>query len=293
MTHHLESPQWAEISILLPATAHEAMSGFLFDLGCEGLVTEGDRLKGYLPVPQELEPVRQRVLLFVEEMREIFPEIGPPDVLLLPIENSDWSENWRRFFHPEIVTPRLCVAPPWETPPQDWKGELILMDPGPAFGTGQHATTRMCLRALERAGLSPRRSLLDVGTGSGILAIYGAKLGAGRILAVDTDPEALRWAERNIRINGLSGRVELTGRAVETLEERFSVIAANLTVDVILDLIPSLLRLMESGGTLILSGLLREQVERTRSRLRQEGLPMGKTYYRGEWASVVTGRRNR
>jgi ribosomal protein L11 methyltransferase len=285
--------QWAEISILLPATIHEAMSGFLFDLGCEGLVTEGSRIKAYLTDSRELDSIKQRILLFVDDLRRIFPEIGSPKVSVTPLENSNWSENWRSFFHPEMVTPRLCVAPPWETPKADWKGELILMDPGPAFGTGQHATTRMCLRAMERASLSPGWwSMLDVGTGSGILAIYGAKLGAGRILALDTDPEALRWAERNIEINGFAGKIELTENQVHALDERFALITANLTMDVILDILPSLRRLLDTGGRLILSGLLREQVEKTRKGLRKEGLPMGKVYHRGEWASIVTRRRN-
>ncbi len=288
-THHplRFGMQWAEISILLPPTAHEAMSSFLFDLGCEGVIMEGPRLKAYFPLSQELDSARQRILLFVDEIRGIFPEIGSPALSITPLENSNWSENWRRFFHPEKVTRRLFVAPPWEVP-RERRGELILMDPGPAFGTGQHATTRMCLRAMERVPLSPGWSMLDAGTGSGILAIYGAKLGAGRILAADSDPEALRWAERNIEINGLSGKIELTQKPIPALDERFFLITANLTMDVILDLLSSLKRLLDAEGRLILSGLLREQVEGTRRKLREEGLAKGRAYYRGEWASIVT-----
>lgn len=288
---HPEPPRWAEISIRLPETAHEAMSAFLFELGCEGLVTEGSQLKAYLAPSQELDSVRRRITLFIDKIRRIFPEIGSPVLVITPVENSNWSENWRRFFHPEKVTPRLCVAPPWESPLSNWEGELILMDPGPAFGTGQHATTRMCLLAMERAAPSPGWSMLDVGTGSGILAIYGAKLGAGRILAVDIDPEALRWAERNIFINGLAGKIELTERPVHALDERFSLITANLTMDVILDLLPSLERLLYAGGRLILSGLLRDQVNKIRKALRKGGLPMGRGYYRGEWTTVITQKR--
>jgi len=285
-----QSPAWIEISLLLPEAAHEAMSGFLFDLGCEGLVIEGPQLKAYLPVSPELDSIKQRILLFIDEIRRIFPEIGPAHLSLTPVAASDWSENWRRFFHAEKITPDLCVVPPWESPCSGWKGEVILMDPGPAFGTGGHATTRMCLRAMERVSLAPGWSMLDVGTGSGILAIYGAKRGAERIVAVDIDPEALRWAERNIGLNGLPGRIDLTERPVQDLDERFSLLTANLTMDVIIDLLPAFVRLLHPLGWLILSGLLRDQVERVRKSLREEGFLMGRTFYRGEWASITTKR---
>lgn len=283
-----QSPAWVEISLLLPEAAHEAMSGFLFDLGCEGLVIEGSRLKAYLPLSQEFDSIKQQIFSFLEDTRRIFPEIGSPDPTITPVETKNWSENWRSFFHAEKVTPELCVTPPWETPCLEWKGEVILMDPGPAFGTGGHATTRMCLRAMERVSLAPGWSMLDVGTGSGILAIYGAKRGAERIVAVDIDPEALRWAERNIGLNHLSGRIDLTERPVQALDERFSLLTANLTMDVIIGLLPAFVRLLDPSGWLILSGLLRDQVRRVRKSLKEEGFLMGKTFYRGEWGSIIT-----
>jgi len=284
-------PAWVEISLMLPAAAHEAMSGFLFDLECEGLVIEGSRLKAYLPASADIDSIRQRILLFLQEIRRIFPEVGPVQPLLTPVEAGDWSKKWRSFFHAEKVTPELCVTPPWESPCSGWEGETIQMDPGPAFGTGGHATTRMCLRAMERVTLATGWTMLDVGTGSGILAIYGAKLGAERILAVDIDPEALRWAERNIDLNGLSGRIDLTERSVRELDERFSLITANLTMDVIVELLPELGRLLNPGGWLVLSGLLRDQAAKVRNTMKGKGLPMGKAYFRGEWASIITKKK--
>ncbi|RJR47934.1 MAG: 50S ribosomal protein L11 methyltransferase [Desulfobacteraceae bacterium] len=283
--------QWVEISLMLPEAAHEAVSGFLFDTGCEGLVTEGPLLKAYIPASADLDSIGQRILIFLREMRRIFPEIGPAEPSFTPVEAGDWSKKWRSFFHAEKVTPELCVTPPWESPCSEWEGEVILMDPGPAFGTGGHATTRMCLRAMERVTLAPGWTMLDVGTGSGILAIYGAKRGAERIVAADIDPEALRWAERNIDLNGLSGRIELTERAVQNLDERFSLITANLTMDVIVELLPIFGTLLNPGGWLVLSGLLRDQAEKVRSTMKGKGLPMGKAYYRGEWASIITKKK--
>lgn len=278
---------WIEISIDLAPTAHEAMSGYLFDMGCEGVVMESTRVKAYLPLPRELASVQASILSFVDGLSLIFPEIGSPVVSITPVETGDWSENWRRFFHTEKATPRLLIVPVWETPPPDWEGERILMDPGPAFGTGQHATTRMCLLSLERAILEPGWSMLDVGTGSGILAVYGAKLGAERILGVDIDPEALRWAKRNIGLNTFSGRIELTDQPVTSLRERFRLLTANLTVGPILELLPSFSELLHPGGRLILSGLLREQVEKVKKAVREQGFLRLKTLYKGEWACVV------
>jgi ribosomal protein L11 methyltransferase len=284
-------PAWVEISIDLPPAAHEAMSGCLFELGCEGLVMEETCVKGYLAIPQDLDSVRSKLLLFLERLSIPFPEIGSPSPSITPVETGDWSENWRRFFRAEKATPRLLIVPVWESPLPDWNGEVILMDPGPAFGTGKHETTRMCLLSLERANLEPGWSMLDVGTGSGILAIYGAKLGARRILAVDNDPEALRWAERNIGLNKVSDKIELTGRPVTSLEERFTLLTANLTVGPILELLPIFSRLLCPGGRLVLSGLLREQSKEVRKRLGGQALLYGRTLYRGEWACILAEKK--
>ena len=115
------------------------------------------------------------------------------------------------------------IVPAWEPMPDAVDGHVIRIDPGPAFGTGQHATTRMCLEAMEKIHFPKTWTMLDVGTGSGILATYGAQLGASKILAIDIDPEALRWAERNIQINDLSEFIDLSNTPLEQVKGTFSV----------------------------------------------------------------------
>ncbi len=116
---------------------------------------------------------------------------------LTKMENQDWQRNWRRFFRPVRISKKLLILPVWEElPPHAEETHIIRIDPGPAFGTGQHATTKMCLQAMEFFGSLESRTLLDVGTGSGILAIYGAQSGFGNIEAIDVDTEAVRWAEK-------------------------------------------------------------------------------------------------
>ncbi|MBW2617001.1 MAG: 50S ribosomal protein L11 methyltransferase, partial [Deltaproteobacteria bacterium] len=221
-TSNPEHPRWLEISIDIHPIAHEAMSAFLFDLGCTGVVLENFRdssLKAYLPFQENFEDLRNRLNVFLGKLSEIFPQVQSPELTISKIEDQDWSRNWQRFFHPERVTRKLSIWPAWEPVPDSINGHVIRIDPGPAFGTGQHATTRMCLEAMEKIVRADESwTLLDVGTGSGILAMYGAMLGAKRIVAIDTDPEALRWAKQNIDLNGLTGSIELSSIPIEKLE---------------------------------------------------------------------------
>ena len=298
---HNESPRtdglsgsgWIEIGIHIHPVAHEALCAFLFDLGCEGVVTadfEDHQIKAYLPFHEEIEGVRTRIETFLHRIEQIFPESGPAKITVGRIEDRDWGTAWRQFFRPQRITPRLTVLPAWmpeTTSPGEW---VLKMDPGPAFGTGQHPTTRLCLEAMER--LCPQGSwkMLDVGTGSGILAIYGARLGAEAVLALDTDPEALRWAQRNMDLNRVTGSIELSLLPLETWTGTFSLITANLILETILDLLPFFPRLMDRGGSLVLSGLLKEQVPRVIEEIDRH--PLGNVEVRSleEWACITAER---
>ena len=296
-----------EISVEADPVAHEALCAFLFDLGCEGLVTEdfGETgVKGYLPLGQDLKgdislqenvaDLGNRINIFLRNLRNIFPEIQPPKLHFQKIEHQDWNRSWRRFFHADQITPNLMIVPAWEPIPYAFKGVVIRMDPGPAFGSGQHPTTRMCLEAMEdTSSFESSWNMLDVGTGSGILAIYGAKLGAERIVALDLDPEAIRWAERNIALNHLSGAIELSTGPLEQWQDRFSLVVANLVLDPILVLFPHLLRVLEPGGRLILSGILRDQVNRVMARFADHDGHHVQVFFQEEWACLVARKERR
>jgi ribosomal protein L11 methyltransferase len=275
-----EHPGWIEISIHVHSVAHEGLSAFLFDLGCEGIVSEamGDStLQAYLPFQKDLEEVRSRTDLFLENLKEIFPEIRSFKLSLNRIEDQDWGLSWRRFFRPDRITPKLMVIPAWEPVPKNTKGRVIRIDPGLAFGTGQHPTTRMCLEGIEKLSFSGSWSMLDVGTGSGILAIYGAMLGAGRIAAIDIDPEAISWAKKNIELNGLIEGIELSSRPLEEWEDGFSIITANLIPD----------------GYLILSGILADQVKGVEEALAEYGFHENQVLFQEEWACIITRKLNK
>lgn len=287
-------PQWLEICIHIDPFAHEALNSFLFDLGCQGVLIEAATVKTYLPLPPNAGPITgeiyDRICNFFRHLEKIFPDISRPGLEIRPMETQDWDLQWRRFFRAQQVTERLLILPAWESIPRNHEGHVIQMDPGPAFGTGQHPTTRMCLRAME--GISPPRpwTMLDVGTGSGILAIYGAKLGARRILAIDRDPEAVRWARRNIALNGVQGPIEISGRPLERCTDTFTLIVANLTLNGILEVFSRLSPLLAAGGWLVLSGLLRNQRKDLEGPLGSSGLIVHKTLVEQEWMSLIAGR---
>jgi ribosomal protein L11 methyltransferase len=289
-----ETRHWMEITIDVHPIAHESVGAFLFELGCSGVVTQNFQnhsLKAYLPAERDPEDLRRRIDLFFEALKNIFSEIDPPKVAVNQLRDQDWTQTWRQFFRPEQVTRQLRILPAWERIPPSQGGHLIRVDPGPAFGTGQHPTTRMCLEAMEKVGKPQPWSMADVGTGSGILSIYAAKLGAGQIMGFDIDADAIRWAERNIDLNGLSGRISLTLQPIQRVERSFFLVVANLTLGTILELFPHLSRLTEPGGYLVLSGLLRDQASRASAQLHKHGLQEANVLHRDEWTCVVARRR--
>ena len=287
-------PGWLEISIDIHPVAHEALSALLFDLGCQGMVTQdfsGHILKAYWPFQQNFEHLQNRINGCLTELGVIFPEARSFKLRLCNLQDRDWGHSWRRFFHPDRITPNLTVFPAWEPVPESTEGTIIRIDPGPAFGTGQHPTTRMCLRAMEKGAADRPWSMLDVGTGSGILALYGARLNAHRILAIDTDPEALRWARRNLSLNVQSGEIEFSSKLLGALDESFDLTVANLILGTIVDLFPYFPSVMKQTGLLILSGILREQVPRIEALLPGNGLKTLDILYEKEWACMLVKKR--
>ena len=286
-----EKTDWLEISIHVDPMAHEPVSAFLFDLGCPGIVSENFQdhsLKAYLPYHENSDDVRNRVNTFLCHLEKIFPEIQPPQVKLTKIKEQDWTDSWRMFFRADRVTPKLLIIPAWEPVSSELDSHVIRIDPGPAFGTGQHPTTRMCIAAMEEVQLPESWTMLDVGTGSGILAIYGAKLGARKIVALDIDPEALRWAQRNISLNDLEGSIELTSQPLSKRKDSFSLLAANLTLGDIIHLSPHFQGHLKPGGWLILSGILKEQVDQIRESLPEKEFHEDHIEFQDEWACIVT-----
>ena len=211
-----------------------------------------------------------------------------PGTLALSCENvrdEDWSEVWKRFYKPFRAGKRLVVKPTWE-PWDRQSGDLVIeMDPGMAFGSGTHETTGLCLELLEECVHGGR--VIDVGTGSGILAIGAALLGAEDVLAIDIDPDAVRVAEENIAHNGLSGRIRaVQGNLLDSSDAVCDVCVANIIADVIIGFAAPLRAHIAPGGTFICSGIIREREEDVLSALRSAGYTVEDVRRRGEWVAI-------
>jgi len=284
-----EHPGWIEISVNINPTAHEALGSFLFDMGCEGIVYESFRdttLKAYLPFHEDIEETRNRIELFLHDLKGIFPETKDSSLKLERFEQQDWDTGWRRFFKPDRISGGLLILPVWEDAPETI-GHIIRIDPGPAFGTGHHPTTRMCLMAMEEAVFSAPWKMLDVGTGSGILAIYGSKLGAREVVAIDNDSEAVRWAKRNIEINEIPVPINLSVTPIEEISNTYDLVTANLILGTIIELFDELTKVLAPNGLLILSGILREQVSDVQKKINKNGLKTERIMQMEEWSCMI------
>jgi len=204
------------------------------------------------------------------------------------VAEEDWEAMWRRGLEPIWVTPRLVVHPSWCPVAVRAPQLAIAIDPKMAFGTGAHESTRLCLRALERL-VRPGCSCLDLGTGSGLLAVAAARLGAGRILALDTDPLAIANARENFALNGLAAdRVDLRlGSLEQAGGQRFALVVANIQRSVLEPLLPSLAGGLAPAGRLVLAGLLRGEMESFGGRLAPAGLVRCETAVENEWGCLV------
>ncbi len=174
------------------------------------------------------------------------------------VKTEKWEKSWKAFFKPIQVGKRLLVLPSWMKPDKNEKRIKVRLNPGMAFGNGDHPTTQMCLLALEK-NVQPGDRWLDLGTGSGILAIAATKLGAKEVLAMDEDPIALHYAKANREKNHLTGKIKLLERTRPPRARKFDGIVSNILAEPLVELAPSILSALKPGGVLILSGITREK----------------------------------
>ncbi len=206
------------------------------------------------------------------------------------LADEDWSETWKAHFKPLRVGRHFLVAPTWEPVHPGPEDLLILIDPGRAFGTGHHETTRLCLEWLEtraREQSAERdhapRSLLDVGTGSGILAMGAALLGFENIVGIDNDPEAVEVAVPNIELNGLTGKIRVSCASVEDVQGSFDVVISNIQSMPLIRMSETMVSRVRDGGRLALSGILAEQAEEVRDAYEKRGASFIGEDADGEW----------
>lgn len=203
------------------------------------------------------------------------------------VDDEDWKDKWKENFKPSRITGRIVVKPTWEDYDPRPEDLVIEIDPGMAFGTGTHETTRLCMNLIEKYA-GPGDSLLDVGCGSGILSIGGALLGAGRVLGMEIDPDAVSVARENVKLNGVSDRVEIrAGDLTEGVEEEFDLAAANLMADLVIRLAADCGRHLREEGVFISSGILIEKKDIVEQALREAGFTILEIPEDGEWCAIA------
>ena len=271
---------WAEIACEVPAEMVDLVADFLVELTGNGVSIDNLHLdtfsldsledtptkcvKGYLPLDGSLEEMRIRVEHFLAENGPAFAGFLYTPPVVNVVRNEDWANNWKVHFKPVRIGERLVIKPTWEEY-HTLPGDLVIqIDPGMAFGTGAHPTTRMCLESMERicfgeSGGRLPEPVLDVGTGSGVLSIAAALMGATRITAVDIDEEAVRVTRENLAVNGVEAVVAASTTNLVDLKEEYGVVVANILAEELVRLSAQLMEKVAPGGWLILSGILTEK----------------------------------
>jgi ribosomal protein L11 methyltransferase len=289
-----EEIRYTEISILTHAEAMEGVADALLALGAKGVVEERQPLQvrviAYFPADEKLEERVRAIRQRISALEKQGLRIGPGTVGVRTVGAQAWSEAWKDQFSVQHIAPGLVIAPTWENY-QSKGGEcVVLLDPGAAFGTGGHATTRLCLRALVEH-IRPGDRVADVGCGSGILAITAVLLGAQEVVGTDNDPAALAVARQNARRNGVESQLRLVeADLLPVARGRFDLIACNIVADEAIRLALDLRSLLKPGGCFICSGFNASMVPMVEDALARAGLRMVSTTGEEGWAACVAMR---
>lgn len=308
--------KWLEVSVRCGREAAEAVSGRLTELvggvaiDDPLLLNQGQErgdwdycdlepgdpnwvtIKAYLPAGADLEDKRLRLEDDLRQIRVLdLATIEAPRYDW--VDEEDWADAWKQYFKPVRIGRGLVVVPSWEEYELQNGDVPLYLDPGMAFGTGTHPTTALCLGWLDEI-CQDGSVVLDIGTGSGILAIAAAKLGAARVLALDTDPVAIQVAGENLEKNGVADRVRLVrGDLTAALNALGNwlvepdVILANIVADVIIDLAPQIFPLLAHQGLFLCSGIICERLEQVRQGLEQAGFRISGVREEGGWVAVL------
>ena len=309
---------WTAIKVITSSEAVEAVSYILTDMGAQGVQIEdaadfenlnegkygdhgefidpasiphrksGAAVSGYFPqnvfVPELLPTIHQRVA----KLRDYGLNPGENDVSAATVDNQQWATVWQKYYHPLRVTDQLTIVPQWEEyEPADPKEKLIFLDPGMAFGTGTHPTTRLMLEALEKT-IVGNEYVIDVGTGSGVLSIAAKHLGAGKVDAYDIDEVAVNSAKKNLALNPVANDVKVgVNSLLDGIHTQADLIVANILAEIIVPLIPQAYENLKPGGKFLVSGIIDDKAPLIRQKLQEQGFVIDDEQQMKDWHGMI------
>ncbi len=280
--------QWFQVRVAITAEIEDAVIGFLFDLGSKGCQQFEHSVTAFFPAEENHLEISQRLNSFYSEVRALGFIVPPPNIEIYPVDELDWTSIWKRHFKPIFVHDKLVIKPSWESLPST-SAAVIEIDPKQAFGTGNHATTLMALEFLAET-VEDGQTILDVGTGTGILAMAAVKLGASRAVAVDIDPVAIDAARENSDKNGTVKKIDFMIGETMVLQpiRPFDVIVANINRLELVKLIPEFQRLLANDGRIFVTGILVDETDLMMTEFSKHSkLAIQKKVTKDEWLGLL------
>ena len=299
--------KWVRYRLYAPSELGDALSNYLTEMGAQGVFeeylepgvsdlpepdTQDERvLNAYFPSDADDAKRAARLQAYIDCLAELFPDMEKPTFNTEVIIDPQWGEVWKRYFKPLRISKNIIVKPSWERYSATGRETVVEIDPGMAFGTGQHPSTSMCLEAMEEILLKdrtfPKWRVLDVGTGTGILGISAAKLGASTVLCVDIDPQAVEIAHKNVAVNHVGDRVVIVNSDVAKIKGGFELIVANLTAETLIKIKSHLVKMMEKGGYLVISGIIEKNRQDVEKAFTRDDLIRHRVMDDKEWVCYV------
>ncbi|UDM31640.1 50S ribosomal protein L11 methyltransferase [Lentilactobacillus laojiaonis] len=313
--------KWTQVSVLTTSESIEAVSNIFMELGAEGVaiedskdyeklkpgkygehgeivdpkdlihITQGALVSSYFPdspdsidVESLVPKLEQRVI----QLKEFGLNPGPAEVKTTAIKDEDWSTAWERYYHPVRITHFITIVPSWEDYKSSSQDEKVIrLNPGMAFGTGTHPTTRLSLQALETV-IQGGENILDVGTGSGVLSISAKLMGANNIKAFDVDEVAVESAQNNLDLNPVAKDIEVSANdLLKGINENVDVVVANILAEIIIPLVPQAWDNLKEHGYFITSGIINDKIEEVKAKIEEQGFIISQISRMKDWYSII------
>lgn len=301
---------WQELTIRVNREAEEAASNILIECGSQGVAIDDSadylggvgkygelfpeveqvetvKITAYYPESADMSVITAQVNERLAELSDFGLETGQVEVSTQELAEEDWAENWKKYYEPARITHDLTIVPSWTDYEATAGEKIIKLDPGMAFGTGTHPTTKMSLFALEQV-LRGGETVIDVGTGSGVLSIASSLLGAKDIYAYDLDDVAVRVAQENIDLNAGTDNIHVAaGDLLKGVTQEADIIVANILADILVNLTEDAYRLVKDEGYLIMSGIIADKLDMVLESAYSAGFFLETQMIQGEWNALI------